>query len=206
MIADPDTYFEKGCDRCRKFDTPECKVNLWREGLAELRQICRQTELEEGAKWGQPVYMIEGRNVCLISAFNDFFFLSFFNAALMSDPKQLLMKRGANTQDPHMLTFTSADEVSLQNETISAYLAEAIAYAKAGKKAPKKDTQIQMPQELLDALDRDPELAEAFDALTPGRQRGYCIHIGQAKQSKTRETRIEKLRPRILAGKGYNER
>lgn len=206
MITDPNVYFEKGCDRCERFDTPDCKVNIWRDGLAELRRIGLSTKLEEGAKWGQPVYMLDDKNVCLIGAFNDLFFISFFDAANLRDDASLLKKRGKNTQAAHMFEFTTADEVIALEATIRAYIAEAIDIKKAGGPPKKTPPTLVIPEELKVALGEDAELAKAFESLTQGRKRGYCIHISGAKQSSTRRSRIEKLRPKILEGKGFNER
>lgn len=206
MITDPNVYFEKGCDRCKKFDTPECKVNSWRDGLLELRRICLGAGLLETAKWGQPVYMVDGKNVCLIGAFVDVFFISFFDASLLADTQGVLEKRGANTPDKHMITFRDSESVRALESTIKTYIDEAAANQRAGRKPVETQPDVDLPAELIDAIDADPELAEAFAALTPGRQRGYCFHIGGAKQPATRISRIEKLRPRMLAGKGYNER
>ncbi len=150
--------------------------------------------------------MHAGRNIAIFGAFNDDFRLSFFEAGLMSDPDGVLEKQGQFTAHPDMIRFTDNDQVVGKESTIVAYLREAMAYAEQGKRAPKVEREIELPDELIEALDADPELADAFEALTPGRQRSYAINLSSAKKPATRYARIEKFRPKILAGKGALER
>lgn len=206
MIRDPDDYFLHGCGRCPRFDTPDCATRIWAEGLSTLRDLCRGAGLSEHAKWGHPCYMHAGRNIAIIGAFRDNFRLSFFNAGLMTDPERVLERQGPNAQTADMIRFTSNDGPARMAGTIRAYLAEAMGYAERGLKAPKVERQIDLPEELVEALDADPELAEAFAALTPGRQKSYAFNLAQAKKPETRIARIEKFRPKILAGKGALER
>lgn len=206
MITDISDYFAKGCGRCARFDTADCSTKIWAEGLNALRGLCLDSGLSEHVKWGHPCYMHADRNIAIISAFRSHFRLTFFNAALMKDPAGLLTPGGPNTATAGVMRFDDPRQINQHAITIAAYLKEAMAYASAGIKPPKTTTTRDIPDELTDALDADPELAEAFDALTPGRKNGYYFHIGDAKQSKTRSARIEKLRPRIIAGKGFNER
>ena len=210
MITNIDDYFAKGCGRCARFDTPDCATRQWASGLAALRQICRDAGLSEHVKWSHPCYMAPtpdgARNIAIIGAFRDNFRLTFFNAALMKDPDGILERQGRNTANPGMIRFTTNDQVTTRADTIRAYLAEAVGYAKAGLKPAKTDTTREIPEELTDALDADPALAEAFAALTPGRKNSYYLHIGSAKQPKTRAARVEKMRPRIFKGLGFNER
>ena len=206
MITDPDDYFARGCGRCARFDTPDCSAMIWAEGQAALRALCLEAGLAETAKWGHPCYMHAGRNVVIMGAFRDNFRLTFFNAALMKDPEGILEKQGANTQHPDMIRFTANAQVGERADIIRAYLAEAMGYAAAGIKPPKVEREVPIPDELVDALDADPELAEAFAALTPGRQKSYAFNLNQAKQSATRVARIAKFREKILAGKGAMER
>lgn len=206
MITHPDDYFAKGCGRCDRFDTPACSAMIWAEGQAALRALCLEAGLSEHAKWGHACYMHADRNISIMGAFRDNFRLTFFNAALMKDPEGILEKQGANTQHPDMIRFTGNGQVASQADIIRAYLAEAMGYAAAGTKPPKVEREVPIPDELIDALDADPELAEAFAALTPGRQKSYAFNLNQAKQSATRVARIEKFREKILAGKGAMER
>lgn len=206
MITDPNDYFTRGCGRCDKFDSPACKVHTWAEGLAVLRDICRDLGLSETAKWGHPTYMHAGRNICILGAFKDNYRLTFMNAGLMKDPDGVLQKRGPNTQSADMLVFDDPGAAAKAAPLIRAYLAEAMGYAEQGLKDATPRPEVDLPEELVQALDNDPELAEAFAALTPGRQRSYALNLAAAKQPQTRINRIEKFRPKIIAGKGATER
>lgn len=206
MITDPKEFFAKGCGRCERFATPDCSTRRWLSGLKELRRICKDAGLEETAKWGHPCYMHAERNVVLIGAFREDFRLNFMNAALLSDPEGILEKQGPNTSHANMIRFTDNKAVARQEKVLRAYLKEAMAHAEAGTKPPKSTTGLLLPAELVDALDADPQLAEAFQNLTPGRQKSYVIHLNTTKNPDTRRARIGKVRGRILAGKGANER
>ena len=206
MITDIEDFFSKGCGRCERFDTPACSANKWHAGLTALRAICRSAGLVETVKWGHPCYMHAARNIALIGALQGDFRLNFFNAALMKDPEGLLERQGPNTQHPDSIRFTATEQVEERAAAIRAYLQEAMAYAETGIRPPKETHALELPDELIDAMDADPELAEAFHRLTPGRQRSYVIHLSSAKTAATRVSRIEKARPNILAGKGANER
>ncbi|WP_127569356.1 YdeI/OmpD-associated family protein [Glycocaulis alkaliphilus] len=206
MITDVADYFAKGCGRCDRFATPDCSAYLWADGLAALRSICLDAGLLETAKWGHPCYMHAGRNIVIIGAFRGDFRLTFFNAALMKDSQGVLERQGANTRHKDMICFRENVQVAQMEAVIRAYLAEAMGYAEAGIKPVKDDGAFELPGELAEALDHDPELAEAFHALTLGRQKSYVINIGSAKASATRHARIAKFRPKILAGKGAMER
>ncbi len=206
MITEIEDYFTKGCGRCVRFATPACSAVIWSAGQAALRAICLDTGLQETVKWGHPCYMHAGRNIAIMGAFRDNFRLTFFHAALLRDPERVLERQGPNTQNPDMIRFTSDAQVADMAPTIKAYLKEATGYAEAGIKAPKVEREVPIPDELTDALDADPALAEAFSALTPGRQKSYAFNLNQAKQSATRVARIERFREKILAGKGALER
>ncbi len=206
MITDIADYFAKGCGRCERFETPDCSTQRWNAGLARLREICLRSGLEETVKWGHPCYRHADRNLAIIGAFRGDFRLSFFNPSLMKDPEGVLEKQGPNTQHADMIRFTDNDRVSELEPIIAAYLHEAKGYAEDGIKPAVTPMAIEMPAELADAMACDPELAEAFRELTPGRQRSYLINLNGAKQSKTRVVRIGRFRDRILAGKGATER
>jgi uncharacterized protein YdeI (YjbR/CyaY-like superfamily) len=205
MITQIEDYFKLGCGRCDRFGTPSCVTRIWHDGLAALRKICLDAGLEECVKWGHPCYTYQGRNIALIGALKGNFRLSFFNPALMTDPAGLLEKQGPNTQNADSIRFTDATEVTTKAATLHGYLHEAIGYAKAGLKAPRTAAEFELPEELLDFLDSDPQMADAFHALTAGRQRSYAILLNGAKTSATRLARIQKARPKILAGKGAHE-
>ena len=206
MVTDIDTYFAKGCGRCARFDTPECSVKLWLAGMTELRRICREAGLTETVKWGQPCYTHAGRNIAILGAFRGNFRIIFFHAGLLSDPEGILVKPGPNSTTPEMVCFTEASKVTALEPTLRAYLAEAMAHAEAGRTDDTPRPMPDWPQELTDALDADPELADAFHALTQGRQKSYVINLNSAKKSETRVARIAKFRNRILSGKGAMER
>ena len=206
MISDIEDYFAKGCGRCRRFDTPSCSTKLWAPGLTRLREICRASGLVETVKWGHPCYVHGSRNVAIIGAFQRDFRLSFFNAALMKDPAGILERAGPNTRQPDMIRFTSNDGPDRQKDVIRAYLAEATGYAEAGMKPQRDESAPELPRDLVEALDADPELAEAYHALTRGRQRSYVIHLSGAKTAETRRRRILDCRDRIMAGRGATER
>ncbi|WP_281981973.1 YdeI/OmpD-associated family protein [Thalassorhabdomicrobium marinisediminis] len=206
MITDIEDYFSKGCGRCKRFDTPACSVAKWHDGVIAMRRICLDAGLTEHVKWGHPVYTHTGRNIAMIGTFQDDFRFTFMNAGLLKDLEGVLEAPGPNSATRSMVRFQSAAEVKARTPLLQAYLDEAMGYAEQGLKPPKTTLNHDAPQELTDALDADPALAEAFAALTPGRKRGYYMHIGSAKQSATRTRRIEKLRPQIFAGKGFNER
>lgn len=155
---------------------------------------------------GTSLYMHADRNIAIIGALRGDFRLSFFEAGLMKDPAGVLEKQGPNTQHPDMIRFTSNNQVSNLEATISAYLNEAKGYADTGMTAPKDDSAPDLPVELAEALDADSELAEAFHALTRGRQRSYVINLYGAKKSETRVARIQKFRSKIISGKGAMER
>lgn len=206
MITEIDDYFSLGCGRCERYSTADCSTQTWAEGLQALRQLCIDAKLVETVKWGHPCYMHSNRNIAIIGALRGDFRLSFFNAALMTDPEGVLEKQGPNTRYPDMIRFTENSQAARMERTILSYLKEAISYADAGIKPAKEVIEIVLPDELAEALEADPVLAEAFHSLTPGRQRSYVINLNSAKKPETRISRISGFREHILAGKGALER
>lgn len=206
MITNIEDYFSKGCGRCKRFETPDCSALLWKQGLSGLRQICLDLGLVETIKWGHPCYTHANQNIAILGAFRSNFRLSFFNAALMNDQEKVLEKQGPNSQYPSMISFSDNAQVSDRVVVIRSYLKEAMTYADAGIRPAKVETEIEMPDELIETLDSDPELAEAFHNLTPVRQRSYLFNLNSAKRSATRTSRIVKFRDKIIAGKGAMER
>ncbi len=206
MITNIEDFFTLGCGRCERFATADCSTRQWAAGLLALRRICLDLQLLETVKWGHPCYMHAGRNIAIIGALRNDFRLSFFNAALLKNAGQVLEKQGPNTQHPDMIRFTDNAQVAQKEAIIRSCLQEAMAYADAGILPPKVATAIDLQDELVEALDADPELAEAFHNLTPGRQRSYVIHLSSAKKAETRIARIVACRGKILAGKGAMER
>lgn len=206
MITEIEDYFTKGCGRCARFDTPDCSTMQWVDGLLALRRICLDAGLSEHVKWAHPCYMHANRNIAIMGAFRSDFRLSFMNAALLKNPDQILERQGQNTAHPDMLRFTDVKQVRRLEPVIRSYLAEAMGYAEAGVKPEKSSQAPDMPIELEDALNADPELSKAFHALTPGRQKSYVLNLNAAKKKATRLNRIAKFRSKIIAGKGALER
>jgi uncharacterized protein YdeI (YjbR/CyaY-like superfamily) len=206
MIADIEDYFSKGCGRCERFATPDCSTRRWLRGLTDLRLICRDAGLVETVKWGHPCYMHAGRNIVILGAFRGDFRLGFFAAALLEDRDGVLEKPGPNARNPEVIRFTDNARPVEMRSVILSYLNEAKGYAEAGVDAPKEEREIELPGELVEAFISDPELAEAFRSLTPGRQRSYVINLASARTSPTRTSRIAKFRDKIIAGKGAMER
>lgn len=206
MITDIEDYFAKGCGRCERFATPDCSTRRWLHGLTELRRVCLEAGLVETVKWAHPCYMHADRNIAIVGAFRDDFRISFFNAALMKDPEGVLEKQGPNTRHADMIRFTDNAQVAEMESVIKAYMAEAMEYAASGIKPPREEAAIDLPDELIEAMEADPELDAAFRSLTPGRQRSYVINLSSAKKPETRVARIGRFRDKILAGKGATER
>jgi uncharacterized protein YdeI (YjbR/CyaY-like superfamily) len=205
MITGIEDFFAKGCGRCARFDTPDCSTRFWVDGLSSLRRICLAAGLTETVKWGHPCYAHVGRNIAIFGAFRDSFRLTFFNAALLKDVEGVLERQGPNTRHADMIRFTDNSGPLAKESVITAYLEEAMSYAEQGIMPPKEDGRRNLPDELVDALDCDPELAGAFHRLTPGRQNSYVIVLTSTRVPATRVARIAKLRDRIIAGKGANE-
>jgi uncharacterized protein YdeI (YjbR/CyaY-like superfamily) len=177
----------------------------WPKEAAELRGVLLGTGLDETIKWGKPCYVHEGRNIALVQEFKDFLALMFFKGALLDDPEGVLEAQGPNSRSARRMCFRSVDDVTSSAGTIAAYVDRAVALEESGAEVGPPE-ELELVDELRDRLDQDPELKAAFDALTPGRQRAYNLLVGGAKQSKTRAARVEKHVPRILAGKGPNDR
>jgi uncharacterized protein YdeI (YjbR/CyaY-like superfamily) len=177
----------------------------WQAEIAALKEILSRFPLKEERKWGKPCYTLDGQNVVIIQGFKDYCALGFFQGALLKDPKKLLVQLG-QVRSARVMKFASAGEIAKKAATIKAYLREAVAAAKAGLKVETKPPELPVPEELKDKFRNDPRFKRAFEALTPGRQRGYLFHFNGAKQSATRATRIEKAMPAIFAGRGFLER
>ena len=178
----------------------------WRAEIEALRGILAELPLTEERKWGKPCYTRDGKNIVILQGFKDYFALGFFQGALLRDPRKLLVQLG-QTQAGRVMKFANAEEIAAKASIIKTYAREAIAVEKAGLRMPKKKTSdVPFPDELKEMFRKKPQLAKAFEALTPGRQRSYLYHFAGAKQSATRTARIEKAIPAILAGRGFLER
>ncbi|KXH84364.1 YdeI/OmpD-associated family protein [Chryseobacterium kwangjuense] len=182
------------------------KNQQWHKEFEKLRAIALSTELIEDLKWGCPCYTFEGKNIFLIHGFKEYCALLFFKGALMKDPDQILIQQSENVQAARQIRFTDVQQINDLEEIIRAYMFEAVEIEESGAKVEMKKTkEFEMVEEFKNKLDESPELKEAFESLTPGRQRAYLLHFSSAKQSKTREARIEKYIPQILNGQGLND-
>jgi uncharacterized protein YdeI (YjbR/CyaY-like superfamily) len=182
------------------------KDGQWRDAFHRLREIVLDCGLTEELKWGVPCYVLDGANVVLIHGFKEYCALLFHKGALMKDPKNILIRQTENVQSARQLRFTSAAQIDKMAKTIKAYVEEAIAVEKSGAKVDFKETkEFAMPAEFQERLIEHPALKDAFEALTPGRQRAYLLHFAGAKQSITRAARVEKCMPRILDGLGLDD-
>ena len=178
----------------------------WQEEFALLRRILLDTGLTEDLKWGEPCYTLDGANVVLIHGFKDYCALLFFKGALLKDPAGILIQQTKNVQAARQIRFTGAAQISGMENMLKAYVAEAAEVERSGAKVDfKKTDDFAVPEEFQIRIDSTPSLKTAFEALTPGRQRAYLLHFAQPKQAKTRESRIDKAMPQILAGKGLND-
>ena len=189
-----------------KVDEFISSATKWQPEIKQLRLLLLDCGLTEEFKWRMPCYCFQGNNVVLIGSFKEFCTLSFFKGILLQDSNGILSKPGENSQSMRFFKFTNPEEITENQSIIKAYIYEAIEIEKAGLKVIfKSNTELELVEELQIAFDKNPDLKTAFNALTPGRQRGYNLHFSEAKQSKTRVTRIEKYTQRILNGKGIND-
>jgi uncharacterized protein YdeI (YjbR/CyaY-like superfamily) len=187
-----DWFFDK--------DTP------WKRAYAKLRAILLDCGLAEELKWGCPCYTFRNKNVVLIHGFNEYCALLFPKGALLKDADGILVRQTENVQSARQIRFRSAHEVGRMARLLKAYVRQAVAVEEAGLKVTfKKTSEFKVPEEFARQLKASPALKKAFSALTPGRQRGYLLHFASAKQSQTRQARIERNVQRILAGKGLEE-
>jgi len=172
-----------------------------------LREICLSCGLLEDFKWMHPCYTFQGKNIVLIHGFKKYCALLFHKGALLRDTENMLVQQTENVQSARQIRFSSVKDIRKLESEIKAYVFEAIEVEKAGLEVKKKKTaEYDMPEELQTAFEKDPDFKTAFESLTPGRQRGYLLHFSKAKQSKTREARIEKSKQKIFKGKGLNDR
>jgi uncharacterized protein YdeI (YjbR/CyaY-like superfamily) len=182
------------------------KAKKWQEESEKLRKIILDCGLTEELKWGKPCYTFQDSNIVIIQGFKEYCALMFFKGALLKDVKGILVKPGQRTQAGRQIRFTHVHEIDEMEPTLKAYIDEAIEVEKAGLKVSfKKTSDFKIPEEFQRKLDEIPALKTAFDALTPGRQRAYILYFSTAKQSETREKRVEKYMQKILNGKGLNE-
>jgi len=178
----------------------------WKAEIAAMRRVLADFAMKEERKWGKPTYTIDGRNIVILQGFKEYFALGFFQGALLKDRKKLLVQLG-KVHAGRVMKFTTAKDIAAQAATIKAYVREAIAVENAGLRMKKKTTSdYPVPEELSERFKKDARFKRAFEALTPGRQRGYLHFFAAAKQSATRRARIEKAMPAIFEGRGFLER
>jgi uncharacterized protein YdeI (YjbR/CyaY-like superfamily) len=189
-----------------KVDFYFSKAKKWQEEFKKLRMIVLECQLTEELKWGCPCYMFQKSNIVLIHGFKEYCALLFFKGALLKDANGILIQQTKNVQAARQVRFTNVREIVDMEPILKAYIYEAIEVEKAGLKVVlKKTSEFTIPEEFQNKLDEIPALKAAFDALTPGRQRAYIFYFSQPKQSKTRESRVEKCIQQILNGKGLND-
>lgn len=182
------------------------EANQWQDELTQLRMIILDCGLTEELKWGHPCYTHNKKNVILLGGFKDFCTINFIKGVLLTDSENLLVQQGENSQSARAIKFTDVNQIIELEPTIKAYIFEAIEVEKAGLKVPyKKVKDFDIPDELTEKLEKDVAFKNAFNSLTPGRQKAYILHFSSAKQAKTRVDRIEKYTSRILKGKGIND-
>ena len=182
------------------------RTEKWRDELAKLRSIILDCPLVEELKWGQPCYTYEAKNIVLIHGFKEYCAILFIKGALLKDAAGILIQQTENVQAGRQIRFTDLQDIIGKENLLKAYIHEAIEVEKSGLKIQHKKTEeFAVPEEFQNKLNEDPVLETAFKALTPGRQRGYILHFSVAKQAKTREARVEKYIPQILAGKGLDD-
>ena len=182
------------------------KAEKWQAEFKKLRTIILGCGLTEELKWGVPCYTFQNSNIVLIHGFKDYCAILFVKGVLLKDAQGILIQQTENVQAGRQIRFTSVQEIVKLEPTLKAYIAEAVEVEKAGLKViHKKTSDYRMPEELINQLEEVPGLQDAFEALTPGRQRAYIYYFSQPKLAKTRESRIEKYIPHILAGKGIND-
>ena len=189
-----------------KVDFYFTKAQKWQEELEQLRMVVLECGLTEELKWGVPCYTFQKSNIVLIHVFKKYCALLFFKDALLKDANGILIQQTENVQAARQIRFTHVREIVEMEAILKAYIHEAVEVEKAGLKVNlKKNTELIIPEEFQNKLDQIPALKTAFDALTPGRQRAYNLYFSAPKQSKTRESRVEKCMQKILNGKGLND-
>lgn len=182
------------------------KDTRWKREFELLRKIVLECELSEELKWGHPCYTYKGNNIVLIHGFKDYCALLFHKGALLKDSENILVQQTENVQSARQIRFSNGENIDSMQAHIKAYIYEAIEVERAGLKVEMKKTEeFPMPEELDTRFEEEPDFKAAFEALTPGRQRGYLLHFSSAKQSATRTARIEKAKDKIFEGKGWNE-
>ncbi|MDQ0064023.1 YdeI/OmpD-associated family protein [Paenibacillus harenae] len=189
-----------------KIDPYFSKLIKWKEEFELLRNIVLDCKLTEEFKWMHPCYTYQGKNIVLIHGFKEYCALLFHKGALLKDPHGILIQQTENVQAARQIRFTDVQEIDEMQLILKSYIDEAIEVEKSGLQVNyKQNTEYIIPEELQNKFVEIPDLKTAFEALTPGRQRAYILHFTSPKQSKTRESRVEKYLPHILSGKGLDD-
>jgi uncharacterized protein YdeI (YjbR/CyaY-like superfamily) len=189
-----------------KVDVFLSKSKNWQQEFTKLRAIILDCQLTEELKWGKPCYTFQKNNIVLMHGFKEYCALLFFKGALLNDAKGILIQQTENVQAARQIRFTNVREIVKMEPILKTYIYEAIAAEQAGLKVNyKKASEFSIPEEFQNKLDEIPALKTAFNALTPGRQRGYILYFSAPKQSKTRQSRVEKCMQQILNGKGLDD-
>lgn len=178
----------------------------WTEGLTKLRGVMVKTELDEGIKWGIPCYSFGTKNIVGFAAFKNHIAMSFFQGAVVPDPDKLFINcQPGKTQAMRQIRFDNVAEIKVR--TIAKYVKAAIEASKVGKEIkPRRNQKLVVPQQLEVAMKKNAKLKAAFEEMTPGKKREYCEHISEAKQEKTKISRLEKITPMIIQGVGLNDK
>jgi len=207
MTKDASLFFLEGCGRCPKGGTPECKVHRWTSELALLRRWILTLDFKEECKWGVPCYTFQGRNMVMLSALKDHVVLSFLEGSSLNDPSGLLQKAGPNSVRDRIIRWNSLQGLKDSELQVKSLLKQHQVNKPKSTKgiAPSSEGTPEYPLELQVFLKENPEIAQAFEALTPGRRRGYLLHFAGASQAATRLRRIQTAVPKILAGKGMQD-
>lgn len=182
------------------------RASEWQEELLALRAILLDCPVKEEFKWRSPCYTFKGGNLATLWGLKENCALAFFKGVLLKDEKEILVAPGENSRSMRLVKFTSVSDIAEMDAILKDYIHEAVEVEKSGLKVDFRKDDLVFPEELTAKLGEAPDLKAAFEALTPGRQRGYVLHFSQPKQSKTRISRIEKCVPRILEGKGLHDR
>ena len=202
-----DDYLRDGCGRCDKYKTSDCKVHQWKDILTDVRVWLQTTDLKEEIKWGQPAYTWNSKVVLLLSAYKNEVIISFFKGSLLKDPQQCLKFAGPNSRVAKTIKFQSIKQISQLQKQLYLWIEESKKLIESDVKPTfAKPSIMDHPHELIQTFEIDEEYRNAFNNLTPGRQRGYLIHFNASKKSTTRLNRIQKCRTKVFTGKGLNER
>lgn len=182
------------------------QAEKWRAEMEKLREIALDAGLTEEFKWGKPCYSFEQNNIAIIQPFKHSCALMFFKGSLLKDPNRILESPGENSRIASRATFMNVEQIAGVEDILKAYIHEAVEVERTGLKVEPPSEPGPVPEELQKRFKERPDLKKAFESLTPGRRRAYILHFSAPKKPETRDSRVEKCIPRILEGKGLNDR